>query len=265
MQKKRIPCLQDIIISEINVRNETREKYSKWFSTYEESVNLFFDMAYLKNYCSDLNEKSVDYEFHYYAQDIYTELPCALNACSNLFETGHYTDALKCCRTMLETLVKLKFFYKERTSLSPYLKAGKNISGKFIKIKKFFENSAPNAYEKNYDFLCRFVHKGFATCLPSLVSRLKLKANGCEKQLPFLPLPSFNQLLAEVVLKHLLFLVLGYLNTAPFFLSREILLNEEVKIKYDKLKAFLENVIKENKLNFPNSAEWCQLSCTRQS
>ncbi len=80
MQKKRIPCLQDIIISEINVRNETRKKYSKWFSTYEESVNLFFEMAYLKNYCGDLNEKSVEYEFHYYAQDIYTEFPCALNA-----------------------------------------------------------------------------------------------------------------------------------------------------------------------------------------
>jgi Family of unknown function (DUF5677) len=256
---KRIPCHQDILINEIKVHDETKVAFAKWFTKFEELINIFFEIAYLKSYCNMTDISSNEYTFYWYAQDVYTEIPCALKSCSNHFENGYYTDALGCCRTMFETLAKLKYFYEDKDSMSQYFYTGKNAQGKKILIKDIFEKVTPNAYKKNYSFLCSFVHKGFSTCLPSLASRLNSQRSVAEKPASFLPVPTFNRHLAEIVIKHLLGLISGYLNAAPHFLTSEITMNTQVNERYEKLKNWANLTIQTNKENFPYSKEWSEL------
>lgn len=72
------------------------------------------------------------------------------------------------------------------------------------------------------------------------------------------PIP-FNKHLAEIVIKHLLGIISGYLNAAPHFLTSEITANKEINQKYENLKSLVNFTIQANKGNFPNSKEWGEL------
>jgi predicted transcriptional regulator of viral defense system len=258
-KEKRKPTYQHILVAEERVQNETQIAFAKWFVKFEEIINLFFEMLYFKKYCT-AEISSAEYSFFWYAKDIYTEIPCSLRSCSLLLETGYYTDALGSCRTLLEALVKLKYFFDRKNSISPYFKTEKDENGKKIRIINLFEKVAPKAYEKNYGFLCRFVHKGIFTGLPSLAARLNSRVKGGSGQEAFLPLPTFSRPLAEIVIKHLLALVSGYLNAAPFFLSYELAQSDSLFLaRYENLKRWVTHAIQTNKADFPSSREWSEL------
>ena len=258
-EEKRKPVYQDILIAEERVRNETQISFAKGFVKFEEIINLFFEMLYLKKYCST-DVCSAEYLFYTYSKDIYTEIPCSLRSCLLHLETGYYTEALGACRSFLEAFVKLKYFFNRKDSLSSYLKHGKDQRGKKIRIIDFFEKVSPKCYKKNYGFLCRFVHKDIFTGLPHFVARLNFYAKGGSGQVSFLPLPTFSRPLAEVVIKHLLALVFGYLNAAPHFLSYELIQADDFFLaRYESLKRWLDNTIQTNKVDFPDSKEWSEL------
>lgn len=257
--EKRKPSYQDILIAEKQVQNQTQITYAKWFVKLEEIVSLFFEMMYFKNYgTADIT--SPEYSFYWYAKDIYTEIPCNLRSCSLLLETGYYTDALGSCRTLMEALVKLKYFFNRKNSLSPYFHTERDELGKKIRIIDLFEKVTPKAYEKNYAFLCNFVHKGIFTSLPSLAARLNSREKGGSSREPFLPLPTFSKPLAEIVIKHLLALVAGYLNGAQHFLTYELIeIDSSFSTRYENLKRWVDNAIQTNKASFPSSREWSEL------
>ncbi|NNM44261.1 MAG: hypothetical protein HKM07_07970 [Chlamydiae bacterium] len=257
--EKRKPSYQDILIAEKRVQDETQITFVKWFEKFKEIINLFFEISYLKRNHS-INVTSSEYSFYWYAKDIYTEIPCSLRSCSLHLETGYYTNALDSCRALLETLVKLKYFFNHKDSISPFFNTGKDEHGKKIKIKTFFEKATPIAYEKNYSFLCKFVHKDVFTSLPSLVSRLNSHVKKTSNQEAFLPLPTFSKSLAEIVIKHLLALISGYLNAVSHFFSYELTESDSAFLAtYENLKKWVNNFIQANKVNFPNSKEWSEL------
>lgn len=70
---------------------------------------------------------------------------------------------------------------------------------------------------------------------------------------------NFCRHLAEIVIKHLLGLISGYLNAAPHFLTFEIKMNKQVNERYEKLKNWVNLTIRTNKENFPYSKEWSEL------
>jgi hypothetical protein len=255
---KRKPCYQDLINAEKKVKEETEKIFALWFAKFEEIINVFFELLYTKRYCDVIDIASPEYPFYHYADELYTELPCSLRSCFIDFQNGYYTDALGCCRSSLEAFVKLKYLFNRKDCTSDFLKTGKSKEGKTIRIIDTFEEIAPNSYKKNYKFLCSFVHKGAFTSLPSLATRLNSQLPLNEKQESFFSVPIFSRHLAEIVIKHLLALISGYLNNASHFLSDELNSDPLFFDKYQKLKKWVNLVILKNKESFPNSQEWSE-------
>ena len=62
-KEKRKPTYRHILVAEEQVQNETQIALAKWFVKFEEMIDLFFEMLYLKKYCT-ADVSSIEYSFY---------------------------------------------------------------------------------------------------------------------------------------------------------------------------------------------------------
>ena len=116
--QKRHATYKDILLSENIVQEQTYNTYGRWFVRLEQAINVLLELCYYK--CSlPEDQNSDEYRFVVFALDTYYELPLSFRSCSTLMEKGYYTDSLKCCRPILENLVKYKYLLDHKDLIIP--------------------------------------------------------------------------------------------------------------------------------------------------
>jgi hypothetical protein len=189
-----------------------------------------------------------------HALDVYYELPLSFRGCSVLMEKGLYSDALNCCRSILESLVKHKYLLDHKDQIEAYETGGKDSKGQKVTIRRAWEYVAgPDSQEKAYRLPSKLAHKNFGSSLPRLNALLN-------SQTSFSFIPVFNKILAETVIPHLMFLLLGYMNLSKSFFSYKYHLAEPGFLEnYNDIRGWLDDQIKKNKVKFPQIAPWCEV------
>ncbi|PJD94557.1 MAG: hypothetical protein CK425_11295 [Parachlamydia sp.] len=233
------PCYADILEHEKAVITETYLAFEKELAEIANVINLFFEMLYLKRI--GLNDESTPgYSFFFHAYEVYCQLPCDVRSLVVDFERGYYVEAFRKSRSLIETLMKLKYFLKDKESMSVYLNSLKDKKGGKITVKKFFDKIIPQAYDKYYRFVSRFTHNNYVLSPQRLASSLNSGSN----KVPYRPLPTYCKPLACSAIRFLFTALLGYLNAAPYFLSQELTDNSlPIFSRCQILKKYLENKI----------------------
>lgn len=249
--KSRKPTFKSILAAEILIQNQTYETYEKWFVRFSQSIDVLLGLCYLEcDFPPDVN--SDEYRFVVHALDAYYEISLSFRSCSVLMEKGLYHDALNCCRSILECLVKYKYLHDHKNLIEAYENDGKDSNGKKVTIRRAWEYVAgPDSQKKTYKFLSKFEHKNFGSCLP----RLNASITG---QSTFSPIPIFNKSLAEVVINNLMYLLFGYINLSKKFFSYKHNHSDSHFFEdYENIWNWLHEQIQKRKTLFPQAVEWC--------
>jgi len=253
---KRKPTFKDILASEQIVIDEVTSTYGKWFVKFGQGIDVLMALAYL-------NQKPPSIENNCFQQIVlhdYYQASLSFRACSLLMEHGLYSDAFICLRSLMERLIKNRYFldYKDiaylyevyqNRKLRKKMTLDEKKLVKGISAKKMFDFvSEEGAYEKIYGFLCGFTHKNFGHS----TFQLNQQFNASNSLLP-----KFNKIPSEGLINILLYLLYGYLNLAPSFFEYEWKeSDQELLSTYKEIKAFFKDQIIKRRALFPRFHDW---------
>ena len=235
---------QDILRAEEFVQEETYRTYDPWFRKFEEIVDVNLQILYLKQIQSDID--SLESWFFLFAHNHYYQSVFSLRSCALLMEKGLYNDALNLLRSILENLIKTRYFMDNKDQIKQYEINGKDTDNKKLALKTMWEYVHPEAYRKIYGLLSKYEHKNIVTG-GHLLNESKL----------YSPYPIFHNIKAEVLINYLMFSAYAHLNLAPIFFEKEWKdADHELIKKHGEIIAWLEKQIEKQKKDFPNKAEW---------
>jgi len=264
--QRRKPTFKDILAGEEIVIDQTITTYGKWFIKFGQGVEVLMGLSYL-----DLKPPIAEnVDFRSIVLHDYYQASFSFRACSLLMEHGFYSDAFICLRSLMERLVKNRYFFGNKDIVLVYEKYQlrdkmnkdekdqlreelaqdeKKNKVKNLKIKDMFNFLAEEgAYGKMYKFLCPFVHKNVGYSSVQLNQDLNNSRS---------LLPEFNKKSAEGLINIMLYLLYGYLNLAPSFFEYEWKEgDEQLLTTYEESKAFFKAQIIKKRRDFPLFHDW---------
>lgn len=251
MNKKRYASYNDILEAESQIEQETHEAFGKWFQKFAESMGVLIGLSYLKY---DLPDPAEEDDCFYNSAVIllFANIANWFRSCSILLETGHYDQALSLCRSILESLVKYKYYSNKTKLFKKNEISGTSISLN-VMLKEITKEDATKQKSdsyKIYKFLCKFTHKSVGTIFLSVS-----KQDSEEKIIT--QLPSFKKEMAAIIINHLMYLIFGYLNFAPSVIPFNWKSTEpDFEKNYMEIKDWFENQIKKHSQTSPKGQEW---------
>jgi len=178
----------------------------------------------------------------------YYQTPYTFTSIISIWERGYYYESAVLLRTLLESLVQIKYFKEHMNKLEGYIKEKK------IRIKDMFEYCAPGLYEHTYLQLSDFAHGGVTKEIIRVkeVSDERYVKVGCD----------YDEFFATYTINILYALLLGYLCCFPqcFSNSREGVENDkEFKEIYSNKILEMFKSIESHKMSNPKSKEWYKI------
>ncbi len=125
----RFTTYKDIIRANLKIIDQTHTNYGNALQKFEEIINFFIKIAH-NSADSRISNNSNDNFYNAYVLYQYYELPMSFRSCITLMEQGLYVDAFKLIRSLLEGLVKIKYFHKNNQLLELFEAGKKHISFK---------------------------------------------------------------------------------------------------------------------------------------
>ncbi len=239
---KRFPDYNDMLNANLRIFEETHQKFGKGLKKYEEVINVLMKICYR---IVHVDKNSQHFIFHTYASYKYYELPISFRSVITLMEQGLYSDSFNLIRSLLENLVKLKYFHKYPESIENFEVNGKDSSGKRIRIVDMYTAiGAGEAYSVIYKHLSKFEHKSFGS---ETIQLNKLSQSNSNPDISLIPV--FSLQLAGALMNYLMYILYGYLNSAPTFFSYD-----EKLVGGQSIKSWLQNLIVKHKEKFPEAS-----------
>jgi len=265
------PTFEYIFTNGFDIEKETIENFSERTKDFAEAINVLIEMMYLdKNVPEDVN--SNEYAFHSNVFSDCCDLPNAFCAGRLLMTRGYYSEAQAHFRSLVEKLIKIRYFSKNKDRLEPYEKSmfpdlkekmtdiekekikipSKNGKMKKLSIKDMFyavtEEEGPYNF---YSSISRYVHKN-SVCSSLMLNKL-LKGRSY-----FILVPEFNEELAKYIFNLQLFLLFGYLNFLPSFFDYNWEEKDQLLLRYKEIKKVLRSYIIQNEVVNSEYFEWCK-------
>lgn len=235
---KRQYNYKDILSANLKITEKTHKKYDRGLQKYEDIINFFIKIAY-STVNSEIYKNHSNNLYNIYVLSQYYELPMRFRSCITLMEQGLYAEAFNLIRSLLENLVKIKYFYKHQTLLEPFEK--KQIRISFLEM--FVDIKAEDAYKIIYKHLSKYEHCNIGAQTGEL-NKLLLS----NQTISLVPL--FNPSLAGAIINNLMYIFYGYLSFATICFSYDEKLDDQ------NVKKWLKDQILNHKEKYPEAAKW---------
>lgn len=205
---KRFVNYRDILRAEGKVESESKKQIGIFLSKLEELIDLLLEQNYYFDSEKSAKNETPENRLFVFLQDKYFEAPYSLIVCCSLMERGHYLDAMKLLRPLLDYFVSCRFFYSNPQYLMPFLEKKKsriNGTNDWIKTSHIYGHFSETFYKRFWgDLLSSLNHGKIGTNL--------YRVNRKDPHNPFVILmPEFNQMHALFIMNHFIPIIFGYL------------------------------------------------------
>lgn len=248
----RLPNYNDIHDGQINTQKQTCSIYEGWVPKFQKSLTVLIQIPYIDHTKPDIQNE--DYHYYYIARETYCNAPMAFAAAHTLMEQGFYSEAYIVIRSLIEKLVKLRYFANHKEQVASYELTGKDTNNKKISIASMWEEVTGDkaAYNKIYSFTSKFTHGAIGANTPSMINKI-------QQDSMISLMPQYNKIIAEGIINYLVSTLYGYLNLAPSFIFYKWETQPIIHKEYDEIKAWLLEQIDKHETNFSQSSEWHKL------
>jgi hypothetical protein len=169
-------------------------------------IDIFFRLSYhcRENVIPESNEA----HFISLANLTYIRIPYSLRAIYSLWIRGYYLDALVLFRSMLESLITLRYFHKHIDKIQKHL--GVSLPKKRVHFNTMFDEISPGFYEDFYgNIYSQLAHSGI------LAGSFRLKGSFAEGE--FVMGCEFNPERSNLVTVSTILISYGYFNYISVF------------------------------------------------
>ncbi len=181
----------------------TREKHPTWFKIYPLVINSFYEVSYFAGKEDDI--ESIEGAFLTFTHNHLLKVPYTIRAVSILGETGYYLESTLLVRNLLEILVQLRYFQKNKDKLNDHV-----LKVKKVRLRTMFDEFNPNLYKTVYFVLSEVAHGGFGASV--FMTKYSSPQEGkvimdCD----------YNEMFFNFILNQMIPIVFGMLNFVPLF------------------------------------------------
>lgn len=245
---QRLLSYDDILNQEIEVARFTQNRLHGASVNVPKLINTLFHLVYF--FGSKPDKESLEGHYHQYCWYAYYHLPYTLRACFLLWTRGYYLEASQLLRSILETLVKMKYL-KNHTDQTEAVWLDKKSGKSKIAIMSMFDEVIPGYYEIDYGaLLSGFVHGSEA----SLLFKLQMVAAGTATVDQGVV---YKENYSTYVLNQLVVFVLGYLIFFPtVFPDGFAAFTETVRKEWESSRNWCLECIGSHKKEHPKSTDW---------
>ncbi len=247
MMKKRFIKLQDILTGEENTKGKTSNILLGSCNYLPYCIDSLLKLIYFIPTTNDTDTN--EGIFNSYCHSQYLIAPYSFRSCYILWERGHYSDATIILRSILESIIQIRYLYthKEKSKIvwtTGDVKIGGMLSS--IGVSKDF-------YKKSYGSVMSGIsHRKIAAD----IFRVNREST---TQAKVIMIPEFNSFFASYVVNNFTALLKGYFNFFEILFPKGYLvLKSELTVfdRYKKSINWLDLCIQQHKEEFPKSQQW---------
>ena len=234
--------IESLKASELETELHTSLRLNGYYDLIPKVIDLLFTLQYMEGQLDDINTFYGGFQSR--ADVDFSQLPYTYNSVFLLINKGYYLEATILVRNLFETLVQLRYFYKNPELMKLH------IEGKYISFKDMMSNITRKDIYKRYRTLCSYSH-GF-------VMKDLQRTFRENKENPTRMLGNFYyERNCSIVLNFIFDLLIGFLEAYKcVFPNNTIGSNEEVSEKYYEVLEWCIGGRESHKNMFPDSIEF---------
>lgn len=149
----------ELLMSELAAAATSPRSYPRFAQHFPAHLDLLLRLPHFRG--TDPAVNTPDHDFHFFCFQRYVELPYMFRAVYILWERAFYVPAIIVTRSLVESLVQLRYFHQNKEKLKDHL-IPKRARDR-VRFQTMFEAVAPGYYAKQYGrLLSGFAHSGLS-------------------------------------------------------------------------------------------------------